>query len=350
MLTNIFSLMPEDLAKSIISRQPDLPEYRIKQVLSWLYKFYLNEPEKMTNLPEEFRAFLKTNYSFFLPEIESKLVSQDGAVKYRLLLEDGEIIESVLIPTEKKNTLCLSTQVGCARNCKFCATGKMGLIRNLETQEIIGQVIIASKELKNSGTAKLTNLVLMGMGEPMDNLKNVLMALQILQSNAGFSFSPRRITVSTCGVVPGIIALADSGIKAKLALSLISAIEAKRKQLMPVNNQYNLIQLKQALLYYLRKTSFRITIEYILIPNFNMDSEDLAALRKFTGDLSCKINFIPYNPGRNSPFRAPTETEIKDFMQRAQKLPQAITLRKSRGADIFGACGQLTKNNLGEKK
>ncbi|HQP33060.1 MAG TPA: 23S rRNA (adenine(2503)-C(2))-methyltransferase RlmN [Candidatus Cloacimonas sp.] len=350
MLTNIFSLIPEDLAKSIMSRQPDLPGYRIRQVLSWLYKSYNNEPDKMTNLPEEFRSFLKTGYSFSLPEIESKLVSQDGAVKYRLRLEDGELIESVLIPTEKKNTLCLSTQVGCARNCRFCATGTMGFIRNLEIQEITGQVIIAGKELKNSREAKLTNLVLMGMGEPMDNLKNVLISLQILQSNAGFSFSPRRITISTCGVVPGIIALADSGIKAKLALSLISAIEAKRQQLMPVSNKYNLIQLKQALLYYLRKTSFRLTIEYILIPGFNMESEDLSALRKFTGDLSCKINFIPYNPGRNSRFRAPTETEIKDFMQKAQKLPQAITLRKSRGADIFGACGQLTKNNTGEKK
>jgi 23S rRNA (adenine2503-C2)-methyltransferase len=189
----------------------------------------------------------------------------------------------------------------------------------------------------------------MGMGEPLDNLDNVLSALRILQSQEGLSFSPRRITVSTSGVVPGIIALADSGIKAKLALSLTSAIDSKRSKLMPVNKQYNLIELKQALLYYLRKSSYRITIEYILIPSFNMDDDDLKALSKYVGDLSCKINFIPYNPGKDSIFRAPTVKEINDFMYRAQSLPQAITLRKSRGADIFGACGQLNKNNLGAK-
>jgi len=221
----------------------------------------------------------------------------------------------------------------------------MGFIRNLETQEIIGQVILAAKEQKDSGNKKLSNLVLMGMGEPLNNLQKVLAALTILQSQEGLSFSPRRITVSTCGIVPGIIALADSGVKTKLALSLNSAIQTKRNQLMPVSKQYSLIQLKQALLYYLRKTSFRVTLEYILIPEFNMNSEDLRALRKFTGDLSCKINFIPYNPGRSSQFRAPTETEIKNFMSKAQNLPQAITLRKSRGSDIFGACGQLTDNN-----
>ncbi|HNX02490.1 MAG TPA: 23S rRNA (adenine(2503)-C(2))-methyltransferase RlmN [Candidatus Cloacimonas sp.] len=348
MLTNVFSMLPEELARNILSRQPGIPAYRTKQLLFWLYKSFCGEPEKMTNLPEEYKAFLQSNYSFFLPAIESKLVSRDGAIKYRLKLEDGKLIESVLIPTEKKNTLCISTQVGCAHNCIFCSTGKMGFIRNLETQEIIGQVILAEKEQKDSGNNKLTNLVLMGMGEPLNNLQKVLEALKILQSNEGLSFSPRRITVSTCGIVPGIIALADSGVKTKLALSLNSAIQTKRNQLMPVSKQYNLIQLKQALLYYLRKTSFRVTLEYILIPEFNMNNEDLTALRKFTGDLSCKINFIPYNPGRGSRFRAPTETEIKNFMSKAQNLPQAITLRKSRGADIFGACGQLTDNNRGE--
>jgi 23S rRNA (adenine2503-C2)-methyltransferase len=349
MFTNIYSLMPEELANKIKIEQLGSPVYRTKQLLFWLYKSYINEPDKMSNLPAEFKTYLLNNYSFYLPETDSKLVSSDKAIKYLLKLEDNELIESVLIPTEKKNTLCISTQVGCGRNCQFCSTAKMGLIRNLYNYEIVGQVIYAARQLKSSDNKKLTNLVLMGMGEPLDNLDNVLSALRILQSQEGLSFSPRRITVSTSGVVPGIIALADSGIKAKLALSLTSAIDSKRSKLMPVNKQYNLIELKQALLYYLRKSSYRITIEYILIPSFNMDDDDLKALSKYVGDLSCKINFIPYNPGKDSIFRAPTVKEINDFMYRAQSLPQAITLRKSRGADIFGACGQLNKNNLGAK-
>ncbi|MEN6444808.1 MAG: 23S rRNA (adenine(2503)-C(2))-methyltransferase RlmN, partial [Candidatus Cloacimonas sp.] len=337
-----------DLAENIISLQPDIPVYRTKQILSWLYKSLINDPDAMTNLPQQIKLLLKDNYSFFLPEVDAMVVSKDRSIKYRLRLEDGELIESVLIPAAKKNTLCISTQVGCAHNCQFCSTGKMGFIRNLQSYEIVGQVINAASYLKNNGSSHLTNLVFMGMGEPMDNLENVLDALKMLQSNEGLSISPRHITISTCGVVPGIISLANSGIKVKLALSLNSAIESKRKELMPICKQYNLLELKQALLYYQRNSTYRVTIEYILFAGYNMGNEDLAALRKYIGDISCKINFIPFNVDGKSKFRAPTEAEITDFMQRAQILPQAITLRKSRGSDILGACGQLANSNQGD--
>ncbi|MDP2172642.1 MAG: 23S rRNA (adenine(2503)-C(2))-methyltransferase RlmN, partial [Candidatus Cloacimonadaceae bacterium] len=185
------------------------------------------------------------------------------------------------------------------------------------------------------------NLVLMGMGEPLDNLQNVLDAIKLIQHIQSLAFSPRRTTISTCGIVPGIIKLADSGIRTKLAVSLNSAIDAVRDQIMPINLKYPLAQLKNALLYYQQKSPFRITIEYILIPGVNMSSTDIKALRRFAGDLSCKINFIPYNPVPNLPFEAPGKAQIETFMTAAMSIPQAVTLRKSKGADIMGACGQL---------
>lgn len=335
MLRSIYGDSPAELATSL---QPAFPSYRTKQVLEWLYKKLCSDPDQMTNLPKELKVYLKEHYSLALPEIESKLNSVDGTVKYRLKLADNSLIETVMIPDGKKNTLCVSSQVGCSRGCAFCATARMNLKRNLTSDEIISQMIIASKDLL---PAKLTNLVFMGMGEPLDNLDQVLKAISIIQDAQSLGFSPRRTTISTCGVVPGIIQLADSGIKTKLAISLNSAIETKRSELMPITRRYSLGELKQALFYFRRKTNFRITFEYILIPEYNMSLTDIKALSHYVDDLSCKINFIPNNPISETPWRAPSSTEIEVFMQKAQTIRQAITLRKSRGKDILGACGQL---------
>ena len=343
MLNSIYSYTPQELSLQLEGK---FPQYRTKQLLVWLYQHLVNDLDKMSSLPADFKAYLAEQYNFALPELDARYASLDGAVKYRYKMEDGAVIESVLIPEGRKNTLCISSQVGCSRKCSFCATGKMGLSRNLESSEIVSQIILASREcalLPNPGISALrvTNLVFMGMGEPMDNLTNVLQSLKIIQAEGSLAFSPRRTTVSTCGVVPGIIAFADSGVKAKLAISLNSAIDEKRSALMPINFKHPVSELKQALLYYLRKTKFRVTIEYILMPEVNMAKEDLKALRKFVGDISCKINFIPFNPAPGSQFTAPNPKQIEDFMHLAQALPQAITLRKSRGTDVFGACGQL---------
>lgn len=342
MLKNIYGINPDELS---LGNLAELPAYRTGQLFSWLYKHLCSDPNRMLNLPIEFRSELQERYSFHLPEIESRKSSQDGSTKYRLKLQDGAFIESVIIPAEKKRTLCISTQVGCSRNCSFCTTAKQKLSRNLEIDEIVTQIIIAAKELreKEGSDAKLSNLVLMGMGEPLDNIDNVFSFLRLIQDNRTLAFSPRRTTLSTCGVIPGIIKMADSGIKAKLAISLNSAIDEKRNLLMPVNRQYPLNELKQALLYFRRKSTFRITIEYILIPEVNMAAEDIKALQKFVGDISCKINFIPFNPGLATAFKAPSSKQIEDFMHKARSLPQAVMLRQSRGADVFGACGQLGK-------
>lgn len=348
MLKSIFGVLPVNLENQLFDQ---FPAYRKQQLFSWLYKHYCNDLDGMQNLPALFKQTLREHYSFTLPITETKLVSRDGSIKYRLKLSDGALIESVLIPEEKKRTLCISSQVGCSRDCSFCSTGKMKLLRNLETHEIVSQIVLASKELKFNDVkdTRLTNLVLMGMGEPLDNLDSVFEAIRLIQDPLTLSFSPRRTTISTCGIIPGIIRMADSGIKAKLALSLNSAIDEKRSNIMPVNRIYPLNELKQALLYFRRKSNFRITLEYILIPGFNMDSEDIKALRKFVGDISCKVNFIPYNPGPDAKFKAPTSQQIEDFLKKAQSLSQAITLRKSRGADVFGACGQLSVTAQKEK-
>ncbi len=342
-MLNIYGLHPQTIAANL---PPQFPTYRSKQLLDWMYKHFQDPLGDKINLPSELKLYLKETYAFHLPAIALRLHSADKSTKYRFLMEDGASVEGVLIPEKTKHTLCVSSQAGCARACAFCATGTMGLKRNLEAHEIVGQIIIAMRECLPE---RLTNIVFMGMGEPLDNLDNVLQALSVIQAEQSLAFSPRRTTISTCGVVPQIRKLADSGIKAKLAVSLNSAIDAKRDELMPINRRYPLNLLKQALLYYARKSSFRITFEYILIPEVNMGKADLVALRKFVGDLPCKINFIPYNPAANLPYTAPTEEHISYFMNQAASLPQAIMLRRSRGLDVFGACGQLHNHSKEEK-
>jgi len=338
MLNSIYGIYPPDL---LLFLGKDFPAYRGKQLLDWLYRKFVFEPERMTNLPAGFREHLSRSFDFSVPAIDQELLSSDGSRKFRLVLADGARVEMVLMPEAKKLTLCVSSQVGCARACAFCATGRMGLSRNLQTHEIVQQVLLARKI---AGTP-ITNLVFMGMGEPMDNLDNVLDALKLLQHDSTLKLSPRRTTLSTCGVVPGIHKLTGSGVKVKLAVSLNSASDDIRGSLMPVNHKFPLDILKKSLLNYQRRSPFRITLEYILIPEVNMSGQDLKHLRKFCSDLSCKINFIPYNPVPALPYRSPTEAEIDAFLKAAREIPQAITLRRSKGSDILGACGQLAARN-----
>ena len=335
MLNSIYGIKPQALSSFIAE---NFPAYRAKQLLDWVYDKLVFDPNEMSNLPKDFKAWLTDSFDFSLPQILALDKSKDGTKKFLLQLSDSQKIECVVIPEGKKNTLCLSSQTGCARGCSFCATGTLGAGRNLLPHEIMQQVLIASREVYPE---RITNIVFMGMGEPMDNLDNVLEALLLLQDEQGLSFSPRRTTISTCGVLPGITKLADSKVKVKLALSLNSAIDKVRDGLMRVNTIYPLEPLKRALKYFNSQNPFRITFEYILIPEVNMDDASIQALKRFTSDLAAKINFIPYNPVASLPYRSPTEAEVEDFMARAASLPQAITLRRSRGRDINGACGQL---------
>ena len=339
MLAHILNLLPYEWKNYLLDINE--PKYRLKQILNWIYKNRTLDFLLMTTLPESLRQKLKYDFDNFLPEIIKVDISKDGTKKFLLSLVDDNRIEMVFIPNDKKNTLCVSSQVGCARNCGFCATASLGFTRNLEVYEILSQVFLAIKELEEK---KLTNIVFMGMGEPLDNLKNIIKTVKILQEEQCFSFSPRRITISTCGIIPKLNELADSGLKIKLAVSLNSAIQEKREQLMPVSRKYPLTELKNALLDFRKKTAFRITFEYVMIKDFNIGQEDTKALLKFLGDISCKLNVIKWNEVSSMPFKSPSEEEVAEFILRMQKLSSAVTYRKSRGQDINGACGQLAGN------
>ena len=332
----IYSFHPDELQAQILAA--GFKAFRYRQLMKWLYLRAVNDLDAMTDLPADFKQFLKENYIFTLPEIVQSLTAKDKSTKFVLKLTDGELIECVLMPEGEKNTLCISSQVGCAFGCVFCATGKLGAIRNLTVDEIIAQIIIARQFLNEE---KLTNLVFMGMGEPLDNLENVISAIRILQSDFALQFSPRRMTVSTSGYVPRISELAESGIRVKLAISLNSAINDKRDEIMPINKLYNLSDLKKAILTFRKNSPWRVTLEYIMIPDFNMGEEDARALMKFAGDISCKLNLISYNKVEGFPWRSPTFKEATAFQDKLRELPIAVTIRKSRGTDISAACGQL---------
>lgn len=336
MLIHIYSLLPDNLLERILAA--GFKAFRFKQLVKWLYPRAINDLTKMTDLPQDFKAYLAETYDFALPEIIKVVTSQDSSVKFLLRLSDSSFIETVLMPEGEKNTLCLSSQIGCAFDCLFCATGKLTTQRDLFIHEIVAQVILAKQYL---GSDKLTNLVFMGMGEPLDNLPNVIPAIRILQSDFGLQFSPRRMTISTCGYVPKIYELAEEGIKIKLAVSLNSAIDTKRSELMPVNNTYDLQELKTAIRYFRQSSPWRITFEYIMIPEYNMGEADARALMKYVGDLSCKVNLISWNKVLGLPWRSPTEQETWEFQDKLRQLPVSVTIRKSRGTDISAACGQL---------
>jgi 23S rRNA (adenine2503-C2)-methyltransferase len=336
MKPHFFDFTPEQVTSQL--QDAGVQAFRSSQIYRWVFTQGVTDFAQMTNLSQQLRDDLAQRYSLDLPQIIQQRTSTDGTRKFLLGLSDGATIEMVLIPAGEKHTLCVSSQVGCARNCQFCATATLGLKRNLKPHEILGQIYLAMQQL---GEKRLTNLVFMGMGEPLDNYDNLLLAIGNLQHEKMFSFSPRRITVSTCGVVPKIRTLAHSGLKVKLAVSLNAAVPHKREQLMPITRQYSLDELKAALLEFRRKTSYRITFEYVLIKNFNMGPEDVKALRKFAGDISCKINMIPWNEVEHLPYTSPSEADVEQFRQELEKLSVAITLRKSRGGDIDAACGQL---------
>lgn len=337
---SIWSLLPEELEK-ILSAE-GLKKFRTQQILNWLYKNRVSSFDEMRNIDKTTKSLLEAKFTIELPAIKKISKSSDGTNKFLLKLADSSLIEMVLIPAEEKLTLCISSQVGCRRGCTFCATSKLGFKRNLLVDEIIAQVILAVKNAEQ----KLTNIVFMGMGEPLDNLDNVIKAVKLLQHEKCMSFSPRRVTISTCGVVPKIFQLADMKLKIKLAVSLNAALDSKRARIMPVNNKFNLTTLKNSLRYFQKYSPHRITLEYVLIKNLNMTAEDIEALRVFCGDLSCKINLIPWNAIPGDKWQPPSKQEVIKFQQELMKrTDSAVTLRNSRGQDISAACGMLAAKN-----
>ncbi len=321
-------------------------KFRARQVYEWLWQKHAPSFEEMTNLSKELRQFLKDNFSFPALTIESTQYSADGTIKSRFRTHEGHFVEGVLIPTEERKTACVSSQIGCSLSCKFCATGYMDRKRNLEYDEIYDEVALINQQSEKAFEKKLTNIVFMGMGEPLLNYKSVLKAIERISSPDGLGMSPRRITVSTAGVAKMIRQLGDDKVKFKLALSLHAANDKKRNEIMPINETNNIKTLTEALNYFYQQTGNEITFEYILFKDFNdslKDADELVKIyRQIPADL---VNIIEYNPIDAASFAKPDESVVHKFMDHLSKNRVNTRLRRSRGKDIDAACGQLANKN-----
>lgn len=316
--------------------------FRAKQVYEWLWLKQARDFESMSNLSKPLRASLEENFTFPAIRVDATQHSTDGTIKSRFKLHDGHFVEGVLIPTSTRQTACVSSQVGCSLSCKFCATGFMDRKRNLDFDEIFDQVALINKQAIESSGKKLTNIVFMGMGEPLLNYRNVLHAIERITSPEGLAMSPKRITVSTAGVAKMIHQLGDDKVRFNLALSLHAANDQKRTQIMPINETNNLKVLIEELNYFYKATGNEISFEYILFKDFNdtvKDAEELIKIyRQVPVDL---INIIEYNQIDGARFQKPSEEATEAFMEYLGKHKVNARLRRSRGKDIDAACGQL---------
>lgn len=317
-------------------------KFRAKQIHNWLYSKSVSTIDDMTNLSKDFRETLKQKAVVTDTKIKVKQVSSDGTIKYLIEYADGECVETVLMRFDNRANLtaCVSSQVGCAVNCSFCATGKRGFIRNLTYKEIIEQVLTIQRDTG----LKVTNVVFMGQGEPLLNLENVLKALDIF--NEDFQIGSRRITLSTSGIVPKIDELAEKELQSTLAISLHAPNHKLRSELMPIENKYPINDLKKSLLNYVEKTGRRITVEYILIKGFNDTVEVAKELAYLLKDLKCNINLIPYNNVNDTKYKKSTNDDIMRFKYLLEHSGKKVTVRLERGADIDAACGQLSGKSV----
>lgn len=320
-------------------------KFRTKQIEEWLWMKGARSFDEMTNLSLALRKKMADNFVFLRTEIDQYVQSSDGTAKFIFSLHDGRKIEGVLIPTATRVTACISTQVGCAMGCKFCATGTMGFTRNLHYSEIFDQFILMNKKAQELYNLCITNIVYMGMGEPLLNYDNVKESIRLLTSEKGQALSPSRITLSTVGIAKGIKQLADDGFKPEVALSLHCADELKRREKMPITEHQTFDMLQDALSYLYEKTGKRITIEYLLIKNWNDTLNDAKKLHHFCRYFPVKINLIEYNSTGTTYEKSPEEN-VKNFINFLESKNMVVNVRHSRGQDIEAACGQLIKKNL----
>lgn len=312
-------------------------KFRARQIHNWIYLKSVKEIDDMTDLSVKFREELKQIATVTDIKIKVKQVSSDGTIKYLLEYPDGECVETVLMRFDNRANLtaCVSSQIGCAVNCSFCATGKRGFIRNLTYKEIIEQVLTIQRDTG----LKVTNIVFMGQGEPLLNLDNVLKAMEIFNEN--FQIGARRITVSTSGIIPQMNKLAENDMQSTLAISLHAPNHAIRKQIMPIENKYDMAELKKAMKSYVNKTGRRITIEYLLIKDLNDTIESAKELAEYLSDIKCNVNLIPYNPTAKNDYQRPSNNSIQKFKYLLEHSGKKVTVRLERGSDIDAACGQL---------
>ena len=350
-MDSLFNYNVEEL-KGILTTKFNVKSFVAKQLWQWIYYRGVEDFSDMSNISKKLRDDLTENYSIARPKILNNLTSSDGTKKWLLELNDGEKIELVYIPADDRGTLCISSQVGCAMGCKFCNTGSQGLTRNLEVYEIVQEVMVARdllEEWKNIDKAigegrKITNIVVMGMGEPLANYDNIVKALKIINDESGIAFSNRRITLSTCGFVPKIYQLADD-LKVNLAISLHATTDKIRKKIMPIADKYTIEDIMKACSYYAGKTNYRrITFEYIMIKDLNDSLDDARRLVKLVKkyNIPAKFNLIPFNYWNGCVFKEPTEeSKILQFAKIITDARYPCPIRFSKGDDIMAACGQL---------
>lgn len=326
------------------------PAFRGRQLLAWIYRPGKRSFSDMTDLAKEFRAILGEHA--YISHFEHPIIetSSDGTVKFGFLLQDGLMIESVFIPEEDRNTLCISSQVGCAMGCRFCLTGAMGFTRNLTTAEIVNQVCAVREYALTKKLGQLSNLVFMGMGEPLANLDNLIDALSILTEQRGLDFSSRRITVSTCGLVPQMIALGEKT-SVNLAISLHAVDDKTRSHLMPVNKRYSLGELLEGCRKFPHKKRQRIMLEYTLLEGINDSDDSALRLAELLRHIPCKINLLSLNESEGSTYKSPNRERILAFQEILRRKGYTVFIRQSRGGDISAACGQLAgKSRIQPKK
>lgn len=319
--------------------------YRAKQVHQWLWKKRAIDFDQMTNLSKSFRKLIENNFIINALVLSEAQISSDKTIKNAFLLADNSVIEGVLIPTKKRMTACVSVQVGCSLDCAFCATGKLKRIRNLNADEIYDQVVMINDQSQKEYSIPISNIVYMGMGEPLLNYKNVLLSVDRITSEDGLGMSAKRITISTAGIHKKIIRLADDKVKFNLALSLHAANDEKRNKIMPINESNSLNSLKQAMIYFSEMTGTRPTLEYIIFKDFNDEISDAEELVQFAKSFPSKINIIEYNSIDEGKYQQATVKKVDAFASYLESKNLIVNIRRSRGKDIDAACGQLANKN-----
>ena len=319
--------------------------YRAKQVHQWLWKKRVIDFDQMTNLSKSFRKLIENNFIINALVLSEAQISSDKTIKNAFLLADKSVIEGVLIPTKKRMTACVSVQVGCSLDCAFCATGKLKRIRNLNADEIYDQVVMINDQSQKEYSIPISNIVYMGMGEPLLNYKNVLLSVDRITSEDGLGMSAKRITISTAGIHKKIIRLADDKVKFNLALSLHAANDEKRNKIMPINESNSLNSLKEAMIYFSEMTGTRPTLEYIIFKDFNDEISDAEELVQFAKSFPSKINIIEYNSIDEGKYQQATVKKVDAFASYLESKNLIVNIRRSRGKDIDAACGQLANKN-----
>lgn len=342
-MESIYNYNLEDFENFFLANQQK--KYRAKQVFQWLYQHKVTSFDKMSNVAKDSLALLANNFCFDTLALVEKQVSDDKTIKYLFQLNDGNKIEAVLMRYDYGNSVCVSSQVGCNLGCAFCASGQLKKVKNLKAGEMVAQIMAIQADLAQDDE-RVSHVVVMGIGEPFDNYDHVMKFVRIINHPFGLAIGARHITISTCGLVDGIEKYQNEQLQTNLAISLHSALDDKRSSLMPVNNKYNLNELRQAIATYIEQTNRRVTFEYILLKDINDSKEDAQALVQFVRGLNAYVNIIPYNQTDHTDFKPVSRNQAYAFSQYLKQASINVTVRKEHGRDIDAACGQLRSNNV----